>query len=266
MSPWIHEQFLNKAELDGTYSLAEINPEENFEEKLKQLKNEETDGFNITAPYKEKIIPFLDRLDDTAKHMQAVNTVVAKDGKWYGYNTDSQGFMRSLENSYPDYFEKEEKKTLIIGAGGAARAIYYGLVTSGITEVDIANRTLSKAEEIAALGKGKTTTMVHTIDQAEKLQHTYDLIIQTTSIGMNQSADQTVITIKNLKKDAIVSDIIYQPIKTKFLKEAEQANGRIHFGHAMLLYQAQYAFEIFTGNLVDATRMDDKLKQILEGR
>lgn len=267
LSPWIHEQFLSGTGLEGTYKLFEISPEDQFEEKMKELKEEGTDGFNVTVPYKEKIISFVDELDKTAQEMQAVNTVVNRDGKWYGYNTDGDGYLRSIKSSYPDFFESpERKKALLIGAGGAARAIYYALVNSGIGEVDLANRTLEKAESIARLGNDKVQTAIYTIDEAQKILGSYDLIIQTTSVGMKPNEDETIVTVNSLKENAIASDIVYQPIKTKFLKQAEAAGARLHYGHTMLLYQAHYAFEIWTGKTADASGMADALQKILEGR
>lgn len=266
MSPWIHKEFLKRTGIEGSYSLFEINPEDDFEAKLLQLKKEQTDGFNITVPYKEKIISYLDEIDETAREMQAVNTVVAKNGKWIGYNTDGIGYVRALTSAYPRLFQMTDLKILIIGSGGAARGIYYALARSGSKIIDLANRTRSKAEEIAALGTDKVNTEIYSISEAEGVLASYDLIIQTTSVGMMPNEEQAPLTIRELKEDAVVSDIIYQPIKTKLLQQAEQVNGNIHFGHTMLLYQAQSAFEIWTGKLANVTDMDTQLQQILEGR
>lgn len=266
MSPWIHKEFLRRTEIAGDYSLFEINPEDNFEEKLQQLKAEQTDGFNITVPYKEKIIPYLDEIDKTAKEMQAVNTVVTKDRKWIGYNTDGIGYVRALKNAYPHLFQAKDLKILIIGSGGAARGIYYALAQAGQKVIDLANRTKMKAEEIAASGKDKINTAIYSISEAEGVLDSYELIIQTTSVGMKPNEEQAPLAISKLKEAAVVSDIIYQPIKTSLLQQAEQANGSIHYGHTMLLYQAQFAFEIWTGKQVDVSGMDTQLQKILEGR
>lgn len=266
MSPWIHNAFLKKSGVAGNYTLFEIKPDDNFEGKLEQLKDEKTDGFNITVPYKEKILPYLDEIDETANEMQAVNTVFCKNGKWIGYNTDGMGYVRSLKNAHPNLFATEGKRILIIGSGGAARAIYYALSALNFTSIDIANRTRSKAEKIASLGKDKVETAVYSIKQAEDLLHVYDLIIQTTSVGMKPKEEQSPLGITELKKDAVVSDIIYQPIKTNLLQQAEEAGAYIHFGHTMLLHQALHAFEIWTEASIDIAGMDKELQQILEGR
>lgn len=266
LSPWIHENFLKKANLEGNYSILEIPLDANFSEEVDRLKQNSIDGFNITVPYKQKIIPYLDELDHNAQHIGAVNTVVNKDGKWKGYNTDGIGYLRSLEKAFPELFTNKTSRVLVLGAGGAARGIYYALMTSGFTHVDIANRTLTGAQEISKL-KGKNThTSALSLQEAEQNLASYDLIIQTTSVGMKPHVDQTIISLNNLKNSSIVSDIVYQPINTTFLKEAQKLGARIHYGHTMLLYQALYAFEIWTNQQVTLGDMEDQLKSILEGR
>lgn len=268
LSPWIHERFLSKANLQGTYEINEIDPQHSFEEKIMEMKNnKELNGFNVTVPYKQKIIPYLDSLDKNAKTLGAVNTVLNKDGKWIGYNTDSIGYVRALETKYPELTkERKSKHVLILGAGGAARGIYCGLDFAGYVNIDIANRTTEKAREIAELRSELTNTDILTLKEAENNLLKYDIIIQTTSVGMKPNTENTIIHLKSIKKDVIVSDIVYQPIKTKFLKEAENLGARIHYGHTMLLYQALYAFEIWTGLSVDINNMDEELQQVLEGR
>ncbi len=266
LSPWIHRKLLERSGLTGNYRLYEITPDDDFGEKIIQLMDAEVDGFNVTVPYKQKIIPYLDELDPVSKEMEAVNTVLRKDGKWIGYNTDGIGYLRSLDSAVPDFFHNFDKNILIIGAGGAARAIYYALVDKGFSEVDIANRTKEKAVDIAKLGKTDTNTVVYSIEEArERLQY-YDLIIQTTSVGMKSISLEPIINIDELKHHAIVSDIVYQPIRTQFLQDAKKQGARLVFGHTMLLYQAQYSFEIWTGERVDVTGLEQKLFQILEGR
>ncbi|KKE80573.1 shikimate dehydrogenase [Bacilli bacterium] len=268
LSPWIHERFLSKANLQGTYEINEIEPQHSFEEKIMEMKNnKELNGFNVTVPYKQKIIPYLDSLDKNAKTLGAVNTVLNKDGKWIGYNTDSIGYVRALETKYPELTkERKSKHVLILGAGGAARGIYCGLDFAGYVNIDIANRTTEKAREIAELRSELTNTDILTLKEAENNLLKYDIIIQTTSVGMKPNTENTIIHLKSIKKDVIVSDIVYQPIKTKFLKEAENLGARIHYGHTMLLYQGLYAFEIWTGLSVDINNMDEELQQVLEGR
>lgn len=266
LSPWIYRQFLDISSLQGTYTIHEIKLSDSFEESINQLKQEQIDGFNVTVPFKQQIIPFLDGLDDTARKIGAVNTVVHKNGKWIGYNTDGVGYLRSLESKYPDLFKDQTKRILVIGAGGAARAIYYSLIDAGFMTIDIANRTKSSAEKLVGAVNSSIDTDILSLEEAEMGIDKYDLIIQTTSVGMKPNTDQAILTIDKLKKETIVSDIVYQPLETKFLKQAKMNGGRLHFGHTMLLYQAQYAFEIWTNKQVIMDGMDNELQTVLEGR
>lgn len=266
LSPWIHEHFLEKANLNGDYSTFEISPDDSFSLKIKQLMNDGVQGFNVTVPYKVKIIPFLDEMDESAKKIGAVNTVVNRNGRWIGYNTDGIGYIRSLESKFPNFHQDKAKRILIIGAGGATRGIYHALVQSGFLNIDITNRTTEKAAEIAKLKSDATITNIFSLDQAEQMIKNYDVIIQTTSVGMKPNPDNIVFKMNELKETSIVSDIIYQPLETSLLKEAGEKGVGLHYGHTMLLYQAQYAFEIWTGLKVPMGSMDRQLKHKLEGR
>ncbi|WBX79078.1 shikimate dehydrogenase [Virgibacillus salarius] len=265
LSPWIHKEFMKRTHIDGEYEIYEINPEGSFSEKINAFRKKELHGFNITVPYKQKIIPFLDEVDHTAKAIGAVNTVRNKNGKWIGYNTDGIGYVRSLKSKYPRLFSKADRRALILGAGGAARGIYAALQDAGFTTIDIANRTKEKALDIIRLYQVQSQVMP--LESVEKQIDQYDVVIQTTSVGMKPYADKSIIEIKNTKpNDTIVSDIIYQPIETNLLTQAKCYGFSLHFGHTMLLYQAQYAYEIWTGIKPPMERMDQELQLILEGR
>lgn len=266
LSPWIHKNFLKRADLKGTYKIHEITPSQSFSEEIEKMKSEGVNGFNVTIPYKEKIIPYVDELDDEAKKMGAVNTVTYKNGKWLGYNTDGRGYVRALYQSYPKVQQKKHEKVLLLGAGGAARGIYYALLKDGFHQIDIANRTLKSAHDIQALKGRDVKSTILSLEQAEVNLREYMLIIQTTSVGMQPNDDQSIISLSNVQEGAIVSDIVYQPLETKFLQEAKKHGANIHYGHSMLLYQAQYAFEIWTGRLFDISDMDQKMMQKLKGR
>ncbi|OZU89904.1 shikimate dehydrogenase [Virgibacillus indicus] len=264
LSPWIHQQFLKKAELDGEYFINEITPDDSFEEQINKLKKMNINGFNVTVPYKQKIISFLDEIDQTANVMGAVNTVANQNGKWIGYNTDGIGFLHSLKNRFPELHEDKSSRILIVGSGGAARGIFYALDAAGFKFIDIANRTIEKANVIKKLGS--STGNVLSLSEAEQHIGNYDVIIQTTNVGMKPLVDNTIINVNKVPPETVVSDIVYQPIKTKFLQQAEEAGAAIHFGHSMLLYQAQYSFEIWTNIKVAMNGLDRELQLILEGR
>ncbi|HLR72753.1 MAG TPA: shikimate dehydrogenase [Pseudogracilibacillus sp.] len=261
LSPWIHKQFLQRTNQEGTYKLFEIHPE-SFKEEVQLLRNESLNGFNVTVPYKEKIIPFLDEIDPYAKKIGAVNTVLCKNNKWIGYNTDGIGYVRALESKFPALVKDKEKNILLLGAGGAAKGIFHALIDKGYQHIHMANRTVAKAEELT---KEITTSTAISIETASNHIMEYDMIIHTSSVGMKPNVDEVIISFTQLKQDAIVSDIVYQPLMTKLLQNAKQVGANIHFGHTMLLYQALYAFEIWTNLSPSMEQLDKELQQVLEG-
>lgn len=261
LSPWIHNCFFEKSGLKGKYELYEISPNR-FDRDIKRLK-QKLDGFNVTLPYKEKIIKHLDQLDVTAKESGAVNTVVKKNDRWIGYNTDGIGFIRSLKTVFPKLLEEDSTRALIIGAGGASRGIFQALHLEGLKQIDLANRTINKAHLIAQYFQADTN--VYSLTEAEGKLSLFDLIIQTTSVGMSPKDGESIMNQFKLKDSAVVCDIVYQPIETNFLKKAKEAKAHIHRGHTMLLYQALYAFEIWTGVQIELEDLDVKLKLKLKG-
>lgn len=264
LSPWIHSEFLQKAGVNGSYTLYEIKPDDTFDNKMEELKRENLNGFNITSPYKKTIIPYLDDLDKRAEAIGAVNTVVNENDKWVGYNTDGDGYLRSLTSVFPSVLTAVNKKIVILGAGGAARAILYTLFEQGFKNIDIANRSILSAVELKNAYNMKNTRTLSLLD-AERTLGEYDIIIQTTSVGMGISEDEKIVEVNNLPNSSIVSDIIYKPVKTSFLQQAEKSGAQIHYGHSMLLYQAQYAFELWTGIRVPLEKMELDLLKKLEG-
>ncbi|MCA0982677.1 shikimate dehydrogenase [Halobacillus yeomjeoni] len=262
LSPWIHEQLMAQQNVKGSYELFEIQPE-NFNQEIKSLKNSRLDGFNVTVPYKEKIIPYLDEIDESARALGAVNTVKCKGDQWIGYNTDGLGFVDSLIHRYPES-TKYGNKALILGSGGAARGIYHALADTSLQRVDLANRTIERAEEI--IQDRPVTIQSNALDlhQASERMVDYDLIIQTTTVGMSPDTN-VVVPIKDLKEGAVVCDIVYRPIKTKFLKTAQKHGASLHFGHEMLLQQAVYAFKIWTQTKPEAEPLLSKFEEKLKG-
>lgn len=248
-SPWIHQQFLDQTGIKGSYQLIEIEPNQ-FEENIKKLKQTDWDGFNVTIPYKEKIIPYLDEISSDAEQIGAVNTVVCRNQRWYGYNTDGLGLVTALKDNFPGLFTGG-RSALILGAGGASRGIYYALINENFSEVAIANRTISRAENLLTLNQGQIKSYALSFKEAEERLSQYDLVVQTTSVGMVPVTDQQVIDLTHLKQGAVVSDIVYQPFWTAILKDAATRGGKVHHGHEMLVYQAKHAFELWSGEKVD---------------
>ncbi|MBM7569593.1 shikimate dehydrogenase [Aquibacillus albus] len=263
LSPWIHHQFMEKLGLEGEYVLYETSSDQ-LKKTVYQLMNKQVDGFNITVPYKQDIIPLLDELHPDAEKIGAVNTVVKESGKWTGYNTDGQGYVRSVKTEFPELFTSKSK-VLILGAGGAARGIYRALVQEPFSTIDIANRTLKKAESFIPLKEDHVSTDVLSFSEAEENLYKYDYIVQTTSVGMKPNINDKVLSLRKLKPKTVVSDIVYQPLMTTLLKDAIDRGGRIHQGHAMLLYQAQLAFEIWTNKRPPLDDTLIKLEERLRG-
>lgn len=262
LSPWIHRHFLEQTGLEGKYSIIEISPDSSFSEEMARLKTSSVNGFNVTVPYKEKIIPYLDELDEQAKQIGAVNTVINEAGKWVGYNTDGIGYLRALHSHYPTLETKMEMNILILGAGGAAKGIIAALLQHGYRNVTIANRSIERAKNLATANE---RISVSSLAEVEESLHQYELIIQTSSVGMKPNTLESIISLQTLEEGTVVSDIVYQPLMTTFLKEAAAKGAHIHFGHTMLLYQAQYAFEIWTGKRPIIGSLEDTLKKQLEG-
>ncbi|SDN00779.1 shikimate dehydrogenase [Sediminibacillus halophilus] len=264
LSPFIHQKFMENTGIQGSYQLFATEPNQ-LEKRVNELKRAGISGFNVTVPHKQAVMSYLDEVDTDAYRIGAVNTVVNDKGRLKGYNTDGSGYLRSLAEAYPDVL-RQEKKALILGAGGAARGIYRALAKHGIQRIGIANRTKSKAEGLLDLQDLHTETEILSYSEAESSLDNYDLIVQTTSVGMSPEYDEQVISLNKVKPHTVVSDIVYKPLTTKLLRQAGDLGARTHQGHTMLLYQAQYAFEIWTGTHPQMESLVEQLEQRLRGK
>ena len=243
-SPELHQHFLKDFGVNGAYELYELTHAE-LDAFTEQVKQDGLMGFNVTAPYKASIIPYLDRLDFYAQEMNAVNTVKLMDGQLVGYNTDGIGYIEALRQAKSEFFNQTKKKILIIGAGGAAKGIALALNDIENFTIDITNRTEEKAIELT---KKLKTSQVYDLTEAEEHLGKYDLIIQTTTVGMQPNIDTQIIRLDRVKPQAIVSDIVYQPKWTKFLEQADELGIEVLFGIDMLIHPAAKSFEIWTGH------------------
>ncbi len=250
MSPLIHNDAFNKHSIDGVYLPFCIEDNE-LKQAVEGLKALGAGGFNVTVPFKSRIIPYMDVLDDFANEVGAVNTVVIKDGRLYGYNTDGPGFIKGLLTITD---RLDGKNVLIIGAGGAARGIYFALAKTGVAKIDIANRTVLSAEQLLADYQGNKDSGVISLKEAESSLGRYDIIIQTTSVGL-ADIDASPLSLRELNKNAVVCDIIYNPLETKILKEAKERGNKIQNGVDMFVNQGALAFELWTGIMPDTERM-----------
>ncbi|RRN73232.1 shikimate dehydrogenase [Peribacillus simplex] len=262
MSPDIHNDAFEKENIEAVYHHFHVT-KEGLNEAVKGMKALGIEGFNITIPHKTSIIPFLDEVDELALAIGAVNTVVNKNGRFIGYNTDGKGFFKSLCDEISG--DIKAKKTLVIGAGGAARAIYFTLVKEGVKQVDIANRTKERAAQLVSDCPYDKVSKALSIIEAEESLSQYDLIIQTTSSGMSPELDHSPLKVDQLKTGAIVSDIIYNPLQTKLLLEAREKGAETQNGLGMFINQAALAFEIWTGVMPDTARMTEIVLNKLGG-
>ncbi|SDC68471.1 shikimate dehydrogenase [Paenibacillus sp. UNCCL117] len=203
-------------------------------------------GVNVTVPHKLEVMDYLDEIDEGARIIGAVNTIVNDNGKLIGYNTDGIGYMRSLKEETG--LDLRGRNVLMIGAGGAARGVGYAIAKEGAAHIYIANRTKAKAEELAASMSSFASVSGHGLDELGRLAGEAALIVNNTSVGMHPHVDESPMDAALIQADTVVSDLVYNPMLTKFLRDARDQRGAvIHSGLGMFIYQGAYAFEYWTG-------------------
>ncbi|PJB72130.1 MAG: shikimate dehydrogenase [Alphaproteobacteria bacterium CG_4_9_14_3_um_filter_47_13] len=245
LSPFIHHYWIDYYNLSAKYNAVEI-PTENFRDSVQKLIDESYRGFNVTLPYKQKIMTLCESLDETAQCIGAVNTIKIDDrGALHGMNTDSFGFAENIKDSG---ISLQNKTALVLGAGGAARAVIHGLLSLGIQEIKIANRTREKAVDISR----QFPVTVIDWDRREKESAAIDLLVNTTSLGMNgQSALD--FDLEYLPLSATICDIVYKPLHTDLLRHAAARGHKVITGTGMLLHQARPAFYTWFGVMPEIT-------------
>ncbi len=247
LSPQLHEQWLRASGLFGRYEAIDATPDE-LPALFAAMREGGWDGFNVTIPYKEVVVRYLDDLDEAAKQAGAVNTVYKRDGRLIGTNTDGAGLVQALM-PYTDF----TGRVLIVGAGGAARGIVQALPTRDVT---IVNRTMERAKALA-----DTFGVVYTTFDELNLSR-YDVIIQTTSVGMDERS--TPLSLEGLRQNTVVCDIIYRPLVTPMLQEAKRRGAKIVTGVAMFVGQGALSFEKWTGVKPDETVGKKLIEGLLE--
>lgn len=247
-SPAMHNNAYEKMNMNYRYMPFNIHPE-NIDNLIKSAKILNIKGLNVTIPYKTIIIKQLDAIDPIAKKIGAVNTISFKDNIATGYNTDGIGAIRSLQK----YTTLKDKNILILGAGGASKAITFTLTEESPNSIKIANRSANNAETLIENIKKQTTYSnigFIPINDTDEIIKDVDIIINTTPIGMspNINAEPPIKTDK-IHKGQTVMDIIYNPLKTRLLKESEKQGANVISGNYMLINQGIEAFKIFTGKI-----------------
>ena len=246
LSPKIHSAALDSCGLEGDYALFPINPDDlcGLKDLLARVRSGEMRGLNVTIPHKQTVVPLLDELTPTAKAIGAVNTIYMKNKRLIGHNTDAQGFLAELKHvgSFSDF--GHAPSALVLGAGGAARAIVYALTNDG-WNVTVAARRIDQASEVAR--QFKTIHIMEfdfQIFQPANLQ----LIANTTPMGMIPNADQSPWPDSlPFPRHAVIHDLVYNPRETKLIKDARAQGLRAITGLGMLVEQAALAFELWTG-------------------
>jgi 3-dehydroquinate dehydratase/shikimate dehydrogenase len=237
MSPAIHNAAFTEKGLNNVYVPLKI---ANIDTFMKECREIDFQGFSVTIPHKESVLPLLDDLDPNARRIGAINTIVNRNGKLTGYNTDCMAAVIGLECSLKETDETlNNKKVSIIGAGGAARAIAFGLKEKGC-DITIFNRTIERAEKLSHDVKCKFESFeeIHQIDS--------DILINTTSIGMFPNVDQTPVPKNILKEGMIVFDAVYNPIETRLLQDAKENGCHTVNGLSMFINQAAEQFRLWT--------------------
>ena len=253
LSPQLHNGLFKANHIDALYLPVEIKSE-NLEKLIDGFRLLNFGGFNITKPHKMAIMKYLDEIDPLAEKIGAVNTVVCRDGKMIGYNTDGFGFIKSIENKLGK-IQKEELSILILGCGGAVKSVAMALADWGIKKVIISNRTFEKAENLSAQinesWPGKAMAIPMEEELLKKTIQEVGVIVNGTSLGMADHPEKTPLAKTLLKADILVYDMIYSPPMTQLLKDGKASGAKIENGLEMLLYQGLLAFELWTGIFPD---------------
>ncbi len=249
MSAVMHNAAFQELGLDFRYELQSVRPEALGRFISTTMRRPDVRGASVTIPHKVSAMDHLDEVDEAARRIGAVNTIVNEDGWLRGYNTDSVGAMRSLDEAFGGL---RGSKVVILGAGGAARAISYQLATE-VEELVILNRTQGRAVKLAddLTGFSECGSNISALrlscDNLGKALDGADIVINATSVGMKPNIDASPIDSKLLKSDLLVLDIVYNPPRTRLLREAEEAGARTLTGVGMLVYQGAAAFKLWTG-------------------
>ena len=261
ISPFIHNSAFEATNTNGVYLAWEVDAAE-LAETVANIRRYQMYGINLSMPYKEQVIPYLDQLNEEACLIGAVNTVVNREGTLIGYNTDGKGFFKSLPS-----FKISKKRLVLLGAGGAAKAILAQAILDGVSQISVFVRSSSMEKTRPYLEKIQNATGfrvdLFALEDVQDLQDSItqaDLLVNATSVGMDGSS-QPIPTSIVLPEKLLVADVIYQPFETPFLKWAKEQGNQSINGLGMLLYQAAEAFELWTGKEMPTDQIWELLKQ-----
>ena len=261
ISPFIHNSAFEATHTNGVYVAWEVEATD-LAETVANIRRYQMYGINLSMPYKEQVIPYLDQLSEEACLIGAVNTVVNREGTLIGYNTDGKGFFKSLPS-----FKISGEKMVLLGAGGAAKAILAQAILYGVSQISVFVRLSSMEKTRPYLDKLQNATGfrvdLFALEDVQDLQDSItkaDLLVNATSVGMDGVSLPIPASVV-LPEKLLVADVIYQPFETPFLKWARSQGNQSINGLGMLLYQAAEAFELWTGKEMPTDQIWDLLKQ-----
>ena len=261
ISPFIHNRAFEATNTNGVYLAWEVEGTD-LAETVANIRRYQMFGINLSMPYKEQVIPYLDQLSEEARLIGAVNTVVNREGTLIGYNTDGKGFFKSLPS-----FKISGKRMVLLGAGGAAKAILAQAILDGVSQVSVFVRSASIEKTRPYLEKLQNETGfkvdLFALEDVSELQARItdsDLLVNATSVGMD-GVSQPIPTSIVLPEKILVADVIYQPFETPFFKWARNQGNHAVNGLGMLLYQAAEAFQLWTGKEMPTAQIWELLKQ-----
>lgn len=263
MSPVMHNAAFKNKGVDYVYLAFRVKKEE-LGKAIEGMRALNIRGLSVTIPHKVAVIQFLDELDPLADKIDAINTIVNDNGILKGYNTDATGFLQALLERR---IEPKGKRVVILGAGGASRAISFILAERGSSLV-ILNRTWDKAkvcaDRISEIFQSEATALKLNRENLATALSEADILVNATSVGMSPNINETPVTSNLLKLGLVVFDIVYNPIKTKLLKEAEEAGAETISGLDMLVWQGALAFEKWTGLKAPVELMREEVIKVLQ--
>ena len=249
LSPKLHNHWFKENNINAVYEKKQLE-ETDIEGIITAMKNGDIEGMNVTVPFKKSVIPFVDELEYLAKKTQSVNTIYKKKDKIVGDNTDVKGFQYALQHIK---YNVKGKKIFILGAGGVTSSIIFALKQLEVSTIMLSNRTKEKAENLKKIYPDLDLIKWGDIKN-------FDMIINATSLGLKEN-DKIPINYDQIGSGKFFYDVIYNPKKTNFLLEAEKRGNQIENGKMMFAYQAQQAFEMWTGLLPSVNK---KVLQLLE--
>lgn len=260
LSPFIHNSIYEDIHINARYLSFDV-CKSGLEDAIRGIKALGIKGFNVTVPHKVDVIKYLDEVDDDAQSIGAVNTVKNQNGRLIGYNTDGKGFLTALKERK---IEITDKTILIIGAGGAARALSFIMANSSVGKIIILNRTVEKARNLAIEIKKKIPLMEIIWGDLQHINKDIintDIVINCTSAGMYPNVNDMPLNPDIFSTNAIICDIVYKPKCTMFLMKARDKGNKIIKGMDMLIYQGILSDEIWLDTKMDIFTMKNDLKK-----